>query len=170
VGQLGLNLATYPAAGILKVNPLVGVIHDAIRQILIDWTRDDGWRTEDKSTIGGPIGYVMPNRKFVMWDFSVGQRIDRPLDNLTTAIRKWGLPWIRKMADPAKLLQAFEQEQRGVAHMRPFVLPVLLLQAHRDSEAVSFVESELERIRPIPCWDTAYYERFVHAVKRAALS
>ncbi|WP_157756637.1 hypothetical protein [Plantactinospora sp. KBS50] len=141
-GWLGLNLATWGLPAKLQINPVVGVRHVQLEKALVELA---GWKAPVAS-ISKPLGYLMPQNTFVQWDFSADGDLTAIAEDLASAVRAYGQPFIDKWTS----WEAFSAEVSGsgllLDNQRFFVLPLVAALNGDLSGAESLTRQELDRV------------------------
>ncbi|HWM88899.1 MAG TPA: hypothetical protein VNO33_23775 [Kofleriaceae bacterium] len=141
IGWLGLNTASkYLPTGVVEVNPVVGVRHQTVERLIAD-LRGEAFHAYLPPTVSISIGYVMPERCYVGWD--VGEGRPEAVAELTAAVERHGLPYMRRLVELPALCEAVEQRQS----LRPeYQLPPIRLLLGRRNQALEGLAEDVKRL------------------------
>lgn len=141
LGWLGLNTASkYLPAGVVEVNPVVGVRHQTVERLIAD-LRGEAFHAYLPPTVSISIGYVMPERCYVAWD--VGEGRPESVAELTAAVERHGLPYMRRLVELPALCEAVEQRQSLCPEYQ--LPPIRLLLGRRD-QALEGLAEDVKRL------------------------
>jgi hypothetical protein len=139
LGWLGLNTATkHRHKGEVEVNPVVGVRHQGIEQLVAELEQKP-FHPYIPPTISTPIGYAMPQQRYVSWVID-GTESESTVKDLVAAVSNYGLAFMREHTTLAMLLAAIKKRY---GHRLEYRLPVVLwLLERRDSALAALDEHE----------------------------
>lgn len=143
-GWIGLNVATHGLPDSVKVNPVVGVYYAHFGQIA-SALRDDIPR-KPMPIISKPLGYLMPEKSFRVWEFRQGGDSEKTAASLSDAVRTYGEPFVEKYADWDNFSREIESAGLLMEHEKAKSLPLILAINDDLERARSMVESELVRV------------------------
>jgi hypothetical protein len=133
LGWLGLNHATrHQQAGQVEVNPVVGVRHQAVERLIADLRRDR-FHEYLPPTASTPIGYVMPESRYISWEFG-GQYGMAAGPELIAAVMDYGMPFMQSLIPLQATLEAIN---RGFSQRPEYNVPALLEIMGRHNDAVA---------------------------------
>lgn len=102
LGWLGLNSATkHRGPGEVEINPVIGVRFQEVERLVAE-CRGDKFHAYLPPTVCSPLGYLMPENKYISWVFAPG-RSEEVATDMTNAIATHGLPFMRSVVDLAEL-------------------------------------------------------------------
>lgn len=131
-GWLGLNHASrHRPTGQVEVNPVVGVRHQAVEQLIAE-LREDKSQEYTAPTVSTPIGYVMPEHRYMSWEFG-GQHGTVAGSDLIAAIRNYGIPFMRSLTSLPAL---FDAVNKGFSQCPEYHVPTLLEIMGRHDDAM----------------------------------
>jgi len=144
VGWVSLNSASrHRPPGVVEVNPIVSVRHVGIEHLVTE-LRGDRPSAPQQVTIGSPLGYLMPEARYRGWviDTTRPQETVEQVQDIVTALQKYGLPYMEKYADLTTLRSKLDAVSR---HDQPAMYrrPVAWLLTGRPDQA----RTELQRVR-----------------------
>jgi hypothetical protein len=133
LGWLGLNHATrYQEAGQVEVNPVVGVRHQAVERLIAE-LRGEKYHEYLPPTVSTPIGYVMPERRYITWEFG-GRHGMAAEPALIAAVMDYGLPFMRSLILLEPTLEAINQ---GLSQRPEYHVPSILEEMGRHQDAMA---------------------------------
>jgi hypothetical protein len=155
-GWLGLNLATWGLPAKLQINPVVGVRHVPLEKELVDLA---GWKAP-VACISKPLGYLMPQKAFVQWDFLADGDLAEPAEDLATNIACYGQPFIDRWANWEKFSADIADAGILLDNQKPFVLPLVAVINGDRRRAEVLIGQELDRIGDAPDVYSKSYREF----------
>jgi hypothetical protein len=142
LGWMGMNTASrHQAAGSVEVNPVVGVRHQAVEQLVAEF-RHEKFHPYLPPTVSSPIGYVMPGDRYVAWTLTQGPSRGASA-SLIDAVVGFGLPFMRRLVDLESLCEAAEQR---LGHNLEYRLPVIRFLLGRTHEAQAGLDDDVARL------------------------
>ena len=159
LATLGLNRAVkhHP----LRINPVVGVRHDALQRLIAQAHR--GPHGPADTTLSRPIGYLTPANTFLQLEVATVQDATPTAQRLRDLVEHYGLPFARQHAD----VESLETALRGTGLVANpdwgrFLLTALLFQQGRTEEARAYAADELAKGTATgQTWVMADYRPFV---------
>lgn len=134
LGWLGLNHATrYQEAGQVDVNPVVGVRHQAVERLIAE-LRGEKYHEYLPPTVSTPIGYVMPERRYVTWEFDGQHGMAAGWSALITAVTDYGVPFMRSLILLEATLEAINE---GLSQRPEYHVPTILEEIGRHDDALA---------------------------------
>ncbi|MFF4654441.1 hypothetical protein [Streptomyces sp. NPDC001381] len=143
-GWIGLNVATYGLPASLGVNPVVGVRFDRLDEVMRA-LRDD-LPKEPMPVISRPLGYLMPENSFRLWEFRQGRDVQSVAESMARAVSEYGEPFMKKYSEWVNFSRDLEAPGLLMEHERAKVLPVVRALDGRVEVARGVVADELARI------------------------
>lgn len=144
-GWLGLNAATHRSDGRIGINPVVGVRHERIENMI------EGLLGEKESrlapTISTPLGYLMPEGQYLEWLFE-----PPPFDNasecekIVKAVETYGVPFMKSNAALEDIIRDLEQLRFASRDTALYRSPIAYLLAGKTELAVAHVKKQLEEV------------------------
>lgn len=139
---LGLNRASKRLGGdAVEFNPVVGVRHQEVERIVSE-LRGEKFHRFVPPTVSQPIGYVMPEQRYVAWLFERASIVVRA-DDLASAVEAHALPVLRPLVDLAAVLRAAD-ERWGFAHQLVYRRPVIRWLLGDEAEALAALDAALD--------------------------
>jgi hypothetical protein len=157
-GWLGLNTARehYPK-GVLEVNPVVGVRHDAVEREIEELALDG--RATPAPTVSTPIGYVMPQRRYRAWVLEPGDPTFTPaVAEMVTTLKTYGLEFMRSALSLEGCLQRV-REGFSAAY-QDYREPVLLMLLGRRDDAHQLLQGCVDKRQARTDPEAETYRRF----------
>lgn len=146
LGWIGLNQAT-KVHGLLEVNVIVAVRHQAIEKLLAEMKNVE-YHSYAPPTVGTHIGYVMPEKKYHPWFYSAQDDIPSLVGDMVQAIVTYGLPFMHSLLELPKVTEALISNRYDYIQHNAYRIPVALTLLGRYGEAKDYLdemERELER-------------------------
>jgi len=107
IGRVGLNnTSEHCPRGEVEVNPVVGVRHQEVERLVAELSGEK-FHAYLPSTISTPIGYVMPEARYLKWIFNAGCAEAEAAD-MAVAIEEYGLAFMRAHTDLKDICRALE--------------------------------------------------------------
>lgn len=126
LGWLGLNRGTqHHGPGEVEINPVLGVRFQEVER-LVAQCRGEKFHAYLPSTISSPLGYLMPEKKYMAWLFTPGRCEEVAID-MANAIANHGVP-LRSVVDLAELRRRL-QDRFGFEHQLAYRPPVAAVAA-----------------------------------------
>lgn len=145
VGWLGLNRATqHRPAGEVEVGPVVGVRHQRVERIVAE-CRDEGFHPYEPPTVSTPLGYLLPEARYIAWIFGADTPAEDVARGMTSAIEEHGLSFMRTTSTLPELCRRLE-EGMGFQHQLAYRRPVALLLAGEGRRARQELDSALDEL------------------------
>jgi len=145
IGWLGLNTAHY-RGGILKINPVIGVRHQRLEQLVAEFS---GMKPHQyiPPSVSTNAGYLMPEKKYRVWSFQEGGNCEASVAEMAGAIEKFGRPFIQHNSHLVALHNALLSSKRGTPpDPRDYRIAVASLLLGRRTEAEEFLDVRLREI------------------------
>lgn len=142
LGFVGLNVAVNRPTGPFTVNPVVGARHQELERVVAELT---GVKPSPyvPPTVSSPLGYLMPDRRFVEWEFDDAGSVDATAAALGAALAEHGLPFVRAHAELEPIATALASGDFGVPQQNAVRLPVALALLGSVDEARRTLSDEL---------------------------
>lgn len=86
------------------MNPVIGVLQQAVER-LISELRGEKYHEYLPPTVSTPLGYVMPERRYITWEFG-GQHGMTAEPGLVAALMDYGMPFMRSLISLEATLEA----------------------------------------------------------------
>lgn len=94
--------------------------------------------------IGGQIGFIMPEQKYIQWRMNRAMPCTPYVDNMMESIQKYAFPYYEKMKDLNTMLNIVEL-RKGISNdRRDYYYPVMLYLAGRKEEGLRHIERVLD--------------------------
>lgn len=165
VGWLGLNRATqHLPAGEVEVSPVVGVRHQGVERIVAE-CRDERFHPYEPPTVSTPLGYLLPEARYIAWTFGADTPADDVAREMTSAIEEHGLSFMQRTSTLPELCRRLE-EGMGFQHQLAYRRPVALLLAGQDRRARQELDSALDELGDRDDLAAQELRRFAVALRR----
>lgn len=145
LGWLGLNRATGRRDGLLEVNPVVGVRHQAQERVLADLL-GERFHEYIPPTISVHLGYVMPEARYRPWLFGGDVPVRDVTAEMVDAIATYGLPFMDDRASLSVIVKSMSQGRAGIAEQLAFRRPVGYLLLGEPGRAREQVRVSLDQL------------------------
>jgi hypothetical protein len=163
LGWLGLNRATqHRAPGEVEVNPVVGIRFQEVERVVAE-CRGDKFHAYLPATVGGPLGYLMPEKKYKTWVFDAANAVNVAAD-MAGAIAAYGLPFMRSVVALEQLRQQFEARS-ALDQQLAYRRPVAAMLAGDDAQARALLDQEIAAIGGRTDLAAADFKRFAAALR-----
>ena len=145
IGVIGFNRASRSLpAGVFRINPIVGVRHEPIERTVAELQRTK-FHQYTPSTVNTPIGYVMPDNRYMTWTFGVEVESDSGL-SLVDAVEQYAIAFFAASQD-LRSLCALLEEGVGYDHQIVYRHPIARMLLGDSERADELVQNELSRIQ-----------------------
>ena len=145
VGSVGLNVAIGRGAGILEINPVVGVRNQEIERLVAELVKE----TFDEvipPTLAGNVGYMSPANRYTPFLFTEDTAVEAVADELREAVATNGLPFIKKNADLGTLVEAMQTVRFGIPFVVEYRIPVGLFLLGDHARVEAFIAARVAEI------------------------
>jgi hypothetical protein len=123
------------------MHPIVGVRHQAVER-LVARLCNEKFREYQSPTVATPIGYVMPERRDIVWEFG-GEHGMAASSEFVTAVISYGVPFMRSLRDPEAIESAIN---RSFSESAEYHLPAILEVMGRHSEAKVAMDCAVDKL------------------------
>ncbi|MFT3838514.1 MAG: hypothetical protein QM723_16165 [Myxococcaceae bacterium] len=163
LGWLGLNRATqHHESGEVEINPVVGVRFQEVERLVAE-CRGEKFHAYQPPTISSPLGYVMPEKKYMAWVFVPG-RSEEVASDMANAIVTHGVPFMRSVVDLAELRRRL-QGRSGYEHQLAYRRPVAAFLAGDVEQARALLEDSVATIGTRTDLAAADFTRFAESLR-----
>lgn len=145
LGTVGLNTATGRGAGVLEINPVVGVRNQQIERLVAELS-GDAFDELIPPTLAGNVGYLSPANRYLPFLFTQDTATEGVASQLCDAVKTHGLPFIKKVADLAALVEAMQTARFGIPFVTEYRIPVGLFLLGDRAKAKTFLAAKLGEI------------------------
>lgn len=145
LGWLGLNKAVNRQDGLLEVNPVVGVRHQALERVVADLLCEK-FHEYAPPTVSVHLGYVMPEHRYRPWLFGGDMSVQEVIGEMVGAILSYGVPFMERLSALTAVVASMSDSKVGIADQLAFRRPVGYLLLGDDKGAREALGSWLERI------------------------
>lgn len=138
LGWLGLNRAVHRGDGLLEVNPVVGVRHQALERVVADLL-GERFHEYTPPTVSVHLGYVMPDGRYRPWLFGGDVPVRDVAGAMVDAIAAYGVRFMQDRACLDAVVESMADGRAGIAEQLAFRRPVgylLLGDPQRSREAL----------------------------------
>ncbi|MBY0400386.1 hypothetical protein K2X89_08835 [Myxococcota bacterium] len=144
LGWLGLNRATrHRGPGESEVNPVVGVRFQDVERLVAE-CRGEKFHPYQPPTICSPLGYLMPEKRYLAWVFAPG-RAEAVAADMANAIAMFGIPYMRSVVERAELFRRL-QDRFGFEHQLAYRRPAAAFVAGDSEQARALLDEALAAI------------------------
>ena len=145
LGWLGLNKAVNRQDGLLEVNPVVGVRHQALERVVADLLGEK-FHEYVPPTVSVHLGYVMPEHRYRPWLFGGDMSVQEVIGEMVGAILSYGVPFMERLSALTAVVASMSDSTVGIADQLAFRRPVGYLLLGDDKGAREALGAWLERI------------------------
>lgn len=142
LGWLGLNRAVGRRDGLLEMNPVVGVRHQAIERLLAE-LKDQKFHSYIPPTISVHVGYLMPENRYQPWLFGE-DNVAAQADAMAEAIETFGVPFMRQHAALGALTSLMAGRDLGMLEQLLYRLPIAYHLLGEDERAIVELSAALD--------------------------
>lgn len=145
LGWLGLNRAVSRGDGLLEVNPVVGVRHQALERVVAELL---GERFQEyvPPTVSVHLGYVMPEGRYRPWLFGGDAPVGDVAGEMAGAIVTYGMPFMDERASLSAVVTSMADGRAGIAEQLAFRRPVGYLLLGEPGRAREEVRASVDRL------------------------
>jgi hypothetical protein len=165
LGWVALNISGHLPRGRVGISPMVGIrysrIEERLEELVTDWIPSG-------ATVSTPIGYLSSEGRFLEWVFDPEFDNDTEIFRMVSAVRQYGLPFMKAHHTLASIVNALEQNQFTNKDMRRYRLPVAYQLEGKDDEARTFIDEQLEDLRARTDAAAVQYKDFAKAFRHAS--
>jgi len=146
VGSVGLNVATTGRGpGVLEINPVVGVRNQQIERFVAELV-DQPFDEMVPPTLAGNIGYMSPADHYLPFLFTEDSAVESIADQLCEAVKIYGLPFIKKNADLAILVESMKAARFAIPFVVEYRIPVGLFLLGDYAGVKKFLDPKITEI------------------------
>lgn len=144
LGWLGLNRAVGRGDGLVEINPVVGVRHQALEALIAELLgrKRHGYIP---ATLSSSIGYLMGDSSYRAWMFGGNVPVRDVAEELVSAVAKHGLPYMQRRSSLASIVESMASGE-GAKELVAYRLPVghlLLGDPNSAMDAIERSQSEI---------------------------
>lgn len=163
LGWLGLNRAAkHRGPGEVEINPVVGVRFQEVERLVAE-CRGEKFHAYQPPTISSPLGYLMPEKRYMAWVFAPG-RSEEVATDMANAIATHGVPFMRSVVDLAELRRRL-QDRSGFEHQRAYRCPIAAFLAGDVEQARALLDEALAAIGARTDLAAADFRRFAESLR-----
>jgi hypothetical protein len=145
LGWLGLNATSRKTGGLLLVNPVVGIRHQPIEQIVAE-LRQERPHAYQPPTISLPLGSLRASQQAIPWACASRDEIRPTLEDMIEALQLVGIPFMKTHAQLERLANRLQRQDVGVPEFVAYRLPVALVLLGEFDKCKGEIENWLEHI------------------------
>jgi hypothetical protein len=145
LGLVGLNTASGRGPGVLEINPVVGARSQRVERFVAELLGEP-FDELNPFSAGANVGYLSPKSKYLPFILSEAAEPEGVVDQLITAIKTWGLPFIRSNASLPALLETMRSNRFAIHFQAVYRIPAALRLLGRCAEADAFLEDEVSKL------------------------
>ena len=146
----------------VEINPVVGVRFQEVERLVAE-CRGEKFHAYQPPTISSPLGYLMPEKKYVAWVFAP-RRSDEVATELANAIATHGVPFMRSILDLVELRRRL-QDRSGFEHQLAYRRPAAALLAGDVEQARALLDEALAAIGARTDLAAAEFRRFAESLR-----
>jgi hypothetical protein len=144
LGWLGLNRATrHHPAGEIEINPVVGVRHQGVEQIVAELRREK-FHKYVPPTVSTSLGYLMPEHRYRPWILSAVGAVDPPA-KMVEEVGAYALPFMRRLTELSELCVELDRGL-GYEHQIAYRRPVAWMLSGNLARAHQVLDDELWKL------------------------
>lgn len=163
LGWLGLNRATqHRGPGEVEVSPVVGVRFQEVERLVAE-CRGEALHAYQPPTISSPLGYLMPNKKYMAWLFTPGGS-EEVSARMADAVAAHGVPFMRSVVDIGDLRRRLH-DRYGFEHQLVYRRPVAALLAADLGQARALLDDTVAAMGARTDLAAADFRRFAEALR-----
>jgi hypothetical protein len=132
-GWVGLNTALFAREDALLINPVVGIRHDLVEQIVAEVDHDKP-HAYTPPTVSMNVGYTRTNADSLDFEFTPSAPPEPTIRALTDAIVEHGIPFMKSGADSELLLEILRKDVPFRGHASPRLLVLEFLRGAGAAE------------------------------------
>lgn len=141
-GWLGLNTATHRSDGRVGINPVVGVRHERIENMVEELIGEN--EPKFSPTVSTALGYLMPEGRYLEWlieasPFNCGPECQRMVE----AIEVYGIPFMKQRCGLGSIFRDLEELPFTSKDAAIYRVPVAHWLAGEHSLAIAFVDNQI---------------------------
>lgn len=159
IGWLGLNTVTFRGAGTLEINPVVGIRHQNL-EFLLSELEEEAYDKIIPPTLATSIGYLLPEKKYLPFYFSVDTSIEDGVNHLCDLVNTCGMTFFKETADLKTLVDYMQNTNLGIIMNTEYRLPVALHMLGDNKGARAYLDSKLAKIEGHTYAAANNYRRF----------
>ena len=139
---VGFNISSGQTITHRSVAPQIGVRYETVEKLLAE-IADEDWCKVFSSTISSHIGYLMPENKWIEWDFDKScENVIPFVENLSAAIQKYAVTYYEEFASLDKIISFSEGLKFGSANYDLFIrLPIMHYLTGDKSKGMEFINN-----------------------------
>ncbi len=145
LGWLGLNKAVRGQAGVLEINPVVGVRSQHIEKLVAELSGEP-FDESVPATLAGNIGYLTPANKYRPYNLSENSAAETVAHELVAEVSQYGLPFIRNHTEMAALVKGLRSFRFAIHFLADYRIPVGLSLLDQLGEAEAYVKAKLAEL------------------------
>lgn len=146
-GWLGLNRALRDPDNFAAINPVIGVRHERVMQLVAELAGRSN--RHDTPTFARPLGYLMPDARYTEWTAETEADIPRIASEIARALSVYGVPRMVEWSELETLLTAirtFGPVLEDEAERVPVMLALLGRPGEAAREASAYLDRMAERL------------------------
>ena len=148
--------------GEVEINPVVGVRFQEVERLVAE-CRGEKPHAYLPATISSPLGYLMPEKKYMAWVFAPG-RSEEVATDMANAIATHGLPFMRSVVDLVELRRRL-QDRFGFEHQLAYRRPAAALVAGDAQQARALLDEALAAIGARTDLAAVDFRRFAESLR-----
>ena len=159
LGWIGLNRAVHWGDGQLGINPVIGVSHQPIENMVAEMM---GGKPDEyiSATVSSPLGYLMPENTFLQWLYEEGADNVSEVGRMVYAIKRYGFVFMQANSTLDAIVETMLTSKTVVLHQVAYRLPVAYLLAGKVSLAEEYIHDQLEALGNRDDMAAQHYRRF----------
>jgi len=151
-GVIALPRATRYSKEAFSIAPVIGVINHQLEKLVYDLTG----KKQSGLTKSESLGYLMPAQSYREWEFNKSIPISMVANNMIKSIKKYGIPWMKKLSNLQFLTEEMEKENAYY-----YTLPIIWLLLGKREKALNILNKALEKAKSKNSQLQEEYEQFI---------
>jgi hypothetical protein len=144
LGWIGLNRAYKRKEGILEINPVIGVRHQELEELLASLLHET-FHPYVPPTISIALGYLTAEHRFKSWRFESGRNADAVAQTLVENVLEFGYPFMTAYSTLPAITKAMEAST-GVPSELAYRVPLAYALMGDSSKAENFLAQKLAEL------------------------
>lgn len=144
LGWIGLNRAYQKKEGVLEINPVIGVRHQELEELLASLLHET-FHPYVPPTISIALGYLTAEHRFKSWQFESGRDADAVAQTLVENILEFGYPFMTAYSTLPAITKAMEAGT-GVPSDLAYRVPLAYALMGDSSKAENYLAQKLAEL------------------------
>ena len=145
LGWVGLNRRVYPSSGVVDINPVVGVRHQKLEQIVAKLSGRQ-FHQYVPPTVSCNVGYLLSEAKYRVWRFDESIDNSEAVRSLVATVAGVAVPFMRAHESYDSFIRDLRLGRFTHREAQMERLPVALVLAGQRDEAVADIERSVAEV------------------------